>query len=115
MKRLFAILPIFLLTTMLAGCSSDDSQDEYDGEIVVRSTNGKRVRVEETDSYPDSSYMMGDLKVFKVPCVPIKKTDMPKWMYDQLFRVMGVSASTGLYQGELDLISEKSFVFASES
>lgn len=34
MKRLFAILPIFLLVTMLAGCSSDDSQDEYDGEIV---------------------------------------------------------------------------------
>ena len=31
MKRLFAILPIFLLVTMLAGCSSDDSQDEYDG------------------------------------------------------------------------------------
>ena len=101
MKRFLAILPIFLLVTVLAGCSSDDSQEEYDGEIVVRSTNGKRVLVKETDSYPDSTYMMGDLKVFKVPCVPIKKTDMPKWMYDQLFKVMGVTASTGLYQGEL--------------
>ena len=45
MKRLLAIFPIFLLTTMLAGCSGDDSQEEYDGEIVVRSTNGKRVLV----------------------------------------------------------------------
>ena len=39
MKRLFAILPIFLLTTMLAGCSSDDSQDEYDGEILLGCKN----------------------------------------------------------------------------
>ena len=45
MKRLLAIFPIFLLTTMLAGCSGDDEGDQ---DLLIRELyNGEKVVIKE--------------------------------------------------------------------
>lgn len=95
---LFFATAMLLMLPVLVSCSSDDNE-ELDGEIVVLN-NGKRVLVKEIESYPDSVHIHSGLKAFKVPCVPIKKSDMPEWMYNQLFKVMGATDTSLLYQGE---------------
>ena len=77
MKRLLAIFPIFLLTTMLAGCSGDDSQEEYDGEIVELN-NGTKYLLKETSSYSDSLCFFQ----ITVPWQPVKMKELPSWLHE---------------------------------
>ena len=102
MKRLLAIFPIFLLTTMLAGCSGDDSQEEYDGEIVELN-NGTKYLLKETSSYSASLCFFQ----ITVPWQPVKMKELPSWLHEY---ILSNHMSLNVVQGEWVSTNESLYV-----
>ena len=98
----FTILP--LLAAGLAGCSRDEDKETHDGAIVERST-GVKVRVYEVKSYPDFVHVWGLEN--KIPCKPIKKDEIPSWLYDVIIEMGAYDIYCYLFIGELLDNSEK--------
>ena len=92
MKRFLALLPIFLLVTMLAGCSGDDSQEEYEGEIVEQK-DGTKCMLKETSSYSDSLWFFQ----ITVPWQPVKMKELPSWLHEY---ILSNPMSLNVVQGE---------------
>jgi hypothetical protein len=100
MKRLLAIFPIFLLVTMLAGCSSDDDEVDQEWPIKVLN-NGEKVIIKEIDTYPDSLTLFNvDGVRLTVPCERIDKSELPSWVLPKAAEITnGVEMRTTISMG----------------
>ena len=99
MKRLLAIFPIFLLTTMLAGCSGDDEGDQ---DLLIRELyNGEKVVIKEIETYPDSLTLFNvDGVRLTVPCERINKSELPSWALAKAAEITnGVGMTTTISMG----------------
>ena len=94
------IMPLFLLMTfMSSGCSKDEEVnpvEEVDGIVMDR--NGTLVVVSEVKEYPDSVKVWGLRK--KIPCRPVKKEKIPKWLFDELLETNAKYDNTSLILGD---------------
>ena len=103
MKRFLAILPIFLLVTVLAGCSSDDDEVDQEWPIKVLN-NGEKVIIKEIDTYPDSLTLFNvDGVRLTVPCERIDKFELPSWVLPKAAEITnGVEMRTTISMGYLE-------------
>ena len=101
----FTILP--LLAAGLAGCSSDEEKTEDLFSDPVFDTATGKVVIREIEDYPDSVGFSQYLKYVK--CNPIKRSEMPRWLYEELVKYSRSSAGLAM-QGEWKKNGEVAYV-----